>query len=117
MYDGMYLVEYLGQTGAGKAILVFMDGIVFGHDTGVIYDGRYEPCSDDPRHMNVALRLTVPKGIALVQGVPPQPAEYNFEIHTRIPAQQGAPITVETPYGPVAIRIAFLRDIPNAIAA
>jgi hypothetical protein len=117
MYDGMYLVQYEGHAGHGIAVLVFMDGVVFGHDGGVQYDGVYEPSASQSGFMDLRLKLTVSAGVALVQGVPAQPADYNFEITVTIPARGNAPLKVETPYGPVVAQLSFLRPLPSALAA
>ena len=117
MYEGMYLVEYVGREGFGLAVLVFEAGYIFGHDGQVHYDGTYEPSRSDPIRIDLDLTLTVPPGAALVQGVPPQPAEYRFSIRATIPAQGGTNLRVETPYGPVACNIRYLRPIPRQLAA
>lgn len=116
-YDGLYLVEYEGRAGTGSAALVFMNGVVFGHDGGVQYDGSFEPSPGLPNHMDVRLRLIVPPGVALVQGVPPQPAEYNFTINVRVPTSGRTPLRADTPYGPVAFQIGRLRGLPERLAA
>ncbi len=117
MYDGMYSIEYVGTDGNGVAALVFLDGVVFGHDGGVSYDGTYEPCRDNSNSMDVRLKLTVAPGVPLVQGVPPQPAEYMFPVNVRIPARQDVSLNIETPYGSVAVKLCFLRPLPTALAA
>lgn len=116
-YDGLYYVDYAGQSGTGNVTLVFMDGIVFGHDGGVQYDGTYAPSPNAPGHMDLRLKLVVPPGVALVQGKPAQPAEYNFEINVRVPARGQVPLRTETPYGPIAFRISYLRPLPERLAA
>lgn len=117
MYDGMYLVQYEGHTGHGSAVLVLMDGVVFGHDIGVQYDGVYEPSANQSGFLDLRLRLAVPAGVPLVQGVPAQPADYSFEIAVKIPARGNATLKVETPYGPVVAQLSFLRPLPSALAA
>jgi hypothetical protein len=115
--DGMYQIEYAGRDGAGTAIIVLMNGIVFGHDSGVIYDGVYGP-SQSPGLINLALRLTVPAGVPLVQGVPPQPATYQFDLPAVIPARGAASnVRVPTPYGEVVCSVRFLRSLPTLMAA
>lgn len=116
-YDGLYFIEYAGRVGEGNVTLVFMDGIVFGHDGGVQYDGSFDPSPGVPGHMDVRLRLVVPPGVALVQGVPPQPAEYNFTINVRVPTSGCSPLRADTPYGPVAFQIGRLRGLPERLAA
>lgn len=116
-YEGMYAVEYVGRAGDGICVLVMMDGCVFGHDGGVIYDGTYEPSRTDPTIMDLCLTLTVPAGVPLVQGVPPQPAEYRFPLSVSIPARGTAKQNITTPYGPVQCTIRFLRPFPAQLAA
>lgn len=123
-YDGLYYVDYAGPAGTGNVTLVFLDGFVFGHDGGsrgesggVLYDGTYVPAPGAPGHMDIRLKLVVPPGVALVQGNSAQPAEYNFTIDVRVPARGSAPIRKETPYGPVAFRISYLRGLPGTLAA
>jgi hypothetical protein len=116
-YDGMYAVEFVGRTGDGICALVMMDGCVFGHDGGVHYDGTYEPNQSDPGKMDLSLNLTVPAGVALVQGVPAQPAEYRFPLSVSIPARGVTQQNISTPYGPVQCKIRYLRPIPAQLTA
>jgi hypothetical protein len=117
MLDGMYLVEYVGREGTGTCVIVLMDGIAFGHDSQVIYDGVYAPNEKRAGWVDLKLRLTVPPGVALVQGVPAQPAEYRFDLAATIPARGSARLQVTTPYGPVNCNIRFLRALPVQLAA
>ncbi len=117
MYDGLFAVEYSGLTGRGAATPVFSNGVIFGHDGGVAYDGTYAPSRSVPEQMEIQLWLTVPPGVPLVQGVPGQPAEYRFAIRTSIPARGVANQTVQTPYGAVDYALRFLRTLPDALAA
>jgi predicted transcriptional regulator len=116
-YDGMYEISYSGRSGYGTCVLILMSGQVFGHDGGVLYDGTYEPDTDDPALMNLKLQLTVPPGVALVQGVPAQPAEYKFPLNVTVPARGTANLKVVTPYGPVSCSMRFVRRLPEQLAA
>lgn len=93
------------------------DGIVFGHDGGVQYDGNYAPSPNAPGHMDLHLRLIVPPGVELVLGVPAQPAEYRFPIDVRLPARGQAPLRIDTPYGQLTCVIRYLRPLPDKLAA
>jgi hypothetical protein len=98
-------------------MIVLMNGVVFGHDGGVVYDGAYTP-SKKSDHIDVSLRLTVPAGVALVQGVPAQRASYFFDIAVTIPARGTVRgMRVSTPYGAVACNVVFARPIPTQQAA
>ena len=69
LLDGMYLVEFAGADEFGVAMLVMKDGTVFGSDNGgVLYDGTYER-TGVPGEVLMTLTLTVPAGVALVQGI------------------------------------------------
>ena len=112
--DGMYRVDYAGSTSRGSAALVFQkDGTIFGHDGQVSYDGTFSPSLIEPGKMDLNLQLTVPSGVALAQGVAPQPAEYQFAIRVQIPPRSKSPINVPTPYGPIISQLCFLRPLPN----
>ena len=115
--DGMYVVEFVGREGQGLAILTLMDGVVFGHDGGVVYDGTYAP-SKRPDHVDLTLRLTVPAGVSLVTGIPEQPADYWFDLQTTILARgTSQKLSVKTPYGLVVCDVRFLRALPAQLAA
>jgi len=116
-YDGMYAVRFAGRDGDGICALVLMDGCVFGHDGGVHYDGTYQPNQLDPTRMDLDLRLTVPAGVVLVQGVPVQPADYWFPLKVSVPARGEVNQNISTPYGPVQCSIKYLRSITPHLAA
>jgi hypothetical protein len=117
MSEGMYLFTYQGQTGTGLGMIVLTEGRVFGTDTGVQYDGTYTPNPERPEFVDVRLKATVPPGIGLVQGVPPQPVEYRFDLNCTFPARGSANLEIPTPFGAVRVQVRFLREIPDLIAA
>jgi hypothetical protein len=117
MYEGMYLINYQGQTGGGYAVLILSGGIAFGSDTQVRYDGTYEPNAVNPKLLDLNLNCTVPAGVGLVQGVPPQPADYWFPLKLTFPPREAKKLGVKTPYGEVAVEIRFLREVPAMRAA
>jgi hypothetical protein len=64
--------------------------------------------------LKVHITLTVPPGVALVQGTPAQPTTYQVAISADIPLNRigtSEPTLVETGIGPVNILIRKLRDL------
>lgn len=113
--EGMYGVAFAGVDGTGQGVLVVNNGLAYGYDVGGgKYDGSYTP-SKSPGHIDLRLRVTVPPGTSLVQGVPPQPMEYSFDITCTLKARADTFIQVPTPVAPTPVQahIQFLRDIPN----
>jgi hypothetical protein len=118
MFEGMYSVEYSGKDGGGISILVVMDGIVFGSDGGVNYDGIYEPDPADPSRVLFDLKLTVPPGVSLATGYPAQPFEYSFKVQVSVPAGGEASGPIVTGVGePLYCTLRFLRHLPSTLAA
>ena len=117
MYEGMYSIQLRGQAGEGLGVLVLMAGRVFGSDGGVSYDGHYEPSRNRKGYLDVTLRITVPAGVALVQGTPAQPAAYWFDLKASFLAQDNTSLKLQTPYGPVQVTVSYLRGLPVELAA
>jgi hypothetical protein len=95
------------------AVVVFRDGLICGTDAnGVLFDGMYKVENDT---LKAHIQLTVPPGVALVQGTPAQPTTYQLPtIVAEIPLQRigtSAPTLVQTDAGPVNILIRKLRDL------
>jgi hypothetical protein len=114
--EGMYSIAFRGREGDGVGILVLMGGRIFGSDGAVSYDGHYEPNSKRPGYIDASLRLTVPPGVSLVVGRRPQPATYWFDLQASIATRAPTSLKVDTPYGPVHVKVDYLRDIPQELA-
>lgn len=117
MLDGMYAINFVGKSGQGNGVIILTGGLVFGSDGGVQYDGTYEPSSTQPGKVDVHLKLTVPPGVWLVQGVPAQPVEYRFDIDCTFAPGTTSTVKIQTPFGPIQVKIEFLRAIPKELAA
>jgi len=117
MYDGMYVIEYQGYEGSGLATIVLQDGLVFGHDARVKYDGTYAPVNGSSEMVALSIEATVPSGVALVQGVPAQPFEHKFTIHCEVIARGDTRQTIQTPFGPVSVLFKFIRPLHRDLAA
>ena len=117
MFEGMYLIAFEGAAGPGTGVLVLQGGTIYGHDGGVSYDGDYRPTPATPGCLDLNLRVTVPAGVALVTGLPSQPAGHWFDIRCTIVMRSEGAQRVDTPYGSVNVRLKYLRDIPGRRAA
>lgn len=117
MYEGMYELHFGGEGGTGSGILVLQGGVIFGHDSGVRYDGTYAPSRTQRGHIDARLCLTVFPGTELVQGIPAQPVQYTFDVECSVATRSETAQTVETPYGPVKVAFRYLRDVPGPWAA
>jgi transcriptional regulator with XRE-family HTH domain len=113
MVDGMYKLDFRGAQGEGVGVLVLDRGRVYGSDEGVLYDGTYELSPIKSGYVDAKLYITVPSGIGLVQGVPPQPMQYGFDLECSFMAGGASQFAVQTPFGPVQASMSFLRPIPN----
>lgn len=111
--DGLYRVDYQGHAGGGYGIMALTQGNVAGIDEGgVEYDGTFAPAPASGM-VDAQLHLTVPPGVALVQGVPPRAMKYGFDMEVRFAIRGKTQLTVQTPFGPVQAVITHLRTLPN----
>jgi hypothetical protein len=116
MFDGMYLIRFIGAADEGAGVLVLDRGGAYGVDVaGVRYDGRYEP-GPAPDTLTLRLRVTVLPGVHLVQSEPPRGVEYWFPVSCTFSAAGECTIAVETPFDPVVVNFKRLRDLPRVAA-
>ena len=110
--DGFYQISFRGAADWGIGLLIFNNGAITGVDVGgALYDGSYY-CSDAIIHSKI--KLTVPPGVSLVQGVPAQKTEYAIDFSVDIPISSlnnAAPILIQLPVGPVNVVFTKLRGI------
>ena len=111
--SGLYGIEYSGIAGLGSAMIVAMNGRLFGSDGGASYDGAYVQRGDQ---LELSIVLTVPAGVPLVTGMPAQATPYSFAINTTITAGRTSTVMVDAPMGKVQATVKYLRPIP-ALAA
>ncbi|MCR4378012.1 MAG: TIGR02391 family protein [Rhodospirillales bacterium] len=103
--EGIYQIAFAGNADSGTGVIVLADGRVRGEDAaGVQYDGSYEYHSVTDSTA-ARIRMTVPPGVELVQGVPKQAAEYSFEVNVTLPSNfsSGQRISITTEFGPVNV--------------
>ena len=115
MKEGFYSITYTGETGDwGLGIIVLDTGIVIGVDAaGGRYDGTYvfNPKTD---LLEASIKMTVPPGVTLVQGVPSRDKEWSFEFAAAFPRETSeTPVLVQTPFGWVNVFFRYLRGFPG----
>lgn len=114
MREGFYRIAYGTELGRGLALVAFDTGRVIGTDiTGSVWDGTYEfnPANNC---IDAKLKLTIPPGVFLVQGVPAQDREHVEEFSVSFPRETPEhQIEVPTSLGAVQAIIKFLRHFPD----
>ena len=109
--DGFYAGYFTGRAGNGLALLTFNGGKVVGVDAaGIQYDGEYE-WHGDTDDLNLHVRVTAPPGVSLVQGGDTGEQGFNYEVETSLKgsALDGTVTRIETPRGPINMRLQKLR--------
>lgn len=105
--EGIYHISFIGQVDFGCGVLeIRRDGEIRGGDVaGVKYEGRWLYV-DDGAHIDFSMRMTIPPGVPLVTGAPPEEQETEpFMRHRELPKDfgNGSPVLIETPSGPVGV--------------
>lgn len=110
--DGIYSMTYRGASDWGMGMLLFRQGRLTGADVaGALYDGIYR---DDQGMVAVDAEMTVPPGVSLVQGIPARPVAYKVPFKADVPRealQDGRPVLIQLPVGPVNVIFKFLREM------
>jgi hypothetical protein len=112
MVDGIYSIIFRGAADWGMGLLLLRSGVVTGADNaGVLYDGTYV---ETESAVQFKIKLTVPPGVALVQGTRPQSKPYSLDLNSPVPKMamnKSLPHLVMTPVGPVNVIFKKLRDL------
>ncbi|MEK9285683.1 hypothetical protein MTR72_39855 [Bradyrhizobium sp. ISRA442] len=110
--DGIYSITYRGASDWGMGMLLFKAGCLTGADVGgVLYDGTYR---DAQGLVTVDAEMTVPPGATLAQGIPARPVAYKLPFKAEVPRealQDGRPVLIQLPVGPVNVIFKFLRGL------
>jgi len=112
--NGIYALTFRGASGLGMGLLELRDGIAAGADAaGATYDGTYVETDQDIR---LTLSMTVPPGVALVQGTRPRPVQYSVPFQATFPKtaiETNEPILIDLPPGPVNVIVRRLRTLTH----
>ena len=115
MKEGFYSITYTGASGDwGFGMIVLDTDQIIGADVaGGRYDGQYQ-FNQQTQMLDASIRLIVPPGAPLVQGVPPQPKEWTLEFQVSFPRETPeTPVQLDTPVGPVNVVLRYLRSFPD----
>jgi hypothetical protein len=112
MLNGIYSVTFRGMADWGMGMLLLREGILTGADAGgVLYDGDYTERGNEVA-LNVV--MTIPPGVALVQGTPPQSTPYSIRSEMVIPRRafdNSETVRLDLPPGPVNAIFKLLRKL------
>jgi len=112
MVDGIYQITFRGAADWGMGILLLKDGKITGADVaGALYDGNY---SDKGDNIAIKITLTVPPGVTLVMGTPPQSKEYSFDFEfslSKKAVESRETVLLHLPPGPVNVIFNQLRKL------
>jgi len=111
--DGVYAAYMTGASGQGFAMFVFQNGSIVGADPlGVLFDGEYSPCPDSGP-ITGKVTVQVPPNGTVIQGVTSGPSGMTYEVPLTLVREfeQLDFIKIETPLGPVNIKLKKLRSL------
>jgi hypothetical protein len=112
MADGIYTITFRGATGWGMGLLLLQYGTVTGADSaGALYDGRFQ---DETDSLVLDVKMTVPPGVALVQGSIPRATPYEVPFRASISKRAiefSEPTLIDLPPGPVNVIVKCLRRL------
>lgn len=111
-WEGFYATYMSASDGQGFAMFVFSNNVIVGADPlGVKFDGTYEACDDGSLVGRVT--VTVPPGGTVIQGASAGPNGMTYEVPISFEAGAFSLdfVKLETPLGPVNIRMNKLRDV------
>jgi hypothetical protein len=111
-WEGIYAGYMSGSDGQGFALFIFSDGIIAGSDPlGVNFDGTYELMDDGS--LKGSVTVSVPSGGTVIQGASAGPAglKYTVPVAFAADALTADFIELETPLGPVNLRMKKLREL------
>jgi hypothetical protein len=110
--DGIYSITFRGAADWGMGMLILQNGQVTGADaSGVTYDGTFV---DTGPYIELHVTMSVPPGVALVQGVPAQSKAYTIPINQMIPKsaiETSQAILLQLAPGPVNVIFRRLRTL------
>lgn len=113
--DGFYSGFFSGAGGEGFAMLTFREGLLVGADPlGVVFDGHYA-LNAEAKRIEGSVTVKVPPNADLVQGVKVGVAGMEYKVPFSLPANFDSEpyICIETPLGPVNVRLEKLRQWPQ----
>lgn len=111
-WEGFYSGYMSGSDGQGFAMFIFANGAIAGADPlGVKFDGNYEIQADGSLAGKVT--VSVPAGGTVIQGASAGPAGIKYEVVISFSPNAFVLdfVKLETPLGPVNLRLVKLREL------
>lgn len=111
--DGFYAGYMSSPTAYGFALFVFRQGAIVGVDGGgVKFDGTYAT-NVDGEYVG-SMNVDAPPNISLIQGISTGSAGLKYSMPLILPKNfiELPFMKIETPFGPVHVRLERLRDLP-----
>jgi hypothetical protein len=109
--EGFYAFTFIG-IGSGMGALLISGNKIIGFDVlKVKYDGTYT--QDGEGNVLAEIRMTVPPGVPLVIGIPPQAKEYTIDFIADLPSNfgTGIPVVLGISGRPVQVSFTKMRDL------
>jgi hypothetical protein len=113
--DGIYAAYMTGVSGQGFGMFVFQEGAITGADPlGVMFDGVYT-AEQNSEKITGSVTVRVPPGGTVIQGVTSGPSGMTYEVPLVLDRDfdQVNFLKIETPLGPVNIKLNKLRALPK----
>ncbi len=114
-WNGFYASYMSGSDGQGFAMFVFSNGTIVGADPlGVKFDGVYQ--TSDDGSLTGKVTVSVPPGGTVIQGASAGPGGLTYEVPISLAPNAFSLdyLKLETPLGPVNLRMVKLRDVDQA---
>lgn len=114
-WEGFYSGYMSGVDGQGFALLMFSGGIIVGADPlGVTFDGTYETQEDGS--LKGTVQVSVPPHGTVIQGASAGPAGMQYDVVINFSNAFAVDfVKLETPLGPVNIRLVKLRELSAVV--
>jgi hypothetical protein len=112
MPKALYAAYMTGAAGQTVGLFLIGDGIIAGVDVGAMrYDGAFTTNPDGS--LEGAVEYVIPPSTPLITGAAAGAAPMRVSIALKLPANfdDGRVVTVDTPLGPVNVRLEKIRDI------
>lgn len=109
--EGFYAFAFVGIEAGMGALVISGNKITGFDDLRVKYDGTFSKSPSGT--LNAQIRMTVPPGVPLKIGVPPQSREYTIDFVAVLPENfgSGIPVGLTIQGRPVQVSLRKMRDL------
>lgn len=117
--NGFYVGYFAAAGGEGIALFCIRNATIAGADAGGFgYDGTITQQKNGDDY-DVAASVKIPPNSASIVGVSSGQHGLAYNVNFKLPQDLAATpfVRIDTPYGPVNMRLVKLRDLPSEVAA